>query len=297
VITTAVISNGLLRQGDGWQLHPALSPWQPTLLRRQQRWFKCGAHNPLSITARLANMAAASLLLAGAEADPGQWWVVSPWHGQTMRNRVRLLPSAMLQWQEQDGAWLKELLQPLLAPLAMELTVLAGGGMAMHCHNPLDADPPPFPEQEQNGLSNHHPKGCDGGRLMRLLAEIQMLLHQQPLPQHRQGLPAIHGVWLWGAWMAPEEGAARLSPHLPATASNDHLLRRLCDGREAEWMIASADQVSELLPQDGGVPKRVVVTGSDHVIRFESHSWRFWSPPSLRAPKVFAAEASLWHLL
>ncbi|MDQ6951351.1 MAG: hypothetical protein Q9M26_06780 [Mariprofundales bacterium] len=293
MISTAIITNGLIQQARAWQLHSELTAWCPSLLRRHQRWFHASAHNPLSALARLTNTPAARLLMENND-EPGQWWVVSPWHGQTMRDRVRLLPAAMLPWQEQDGRWLQEQLHPLLDPLAMELKVLPGGSMVMHCRTPLDVAPAPFPQLEQDGLSNRHPEGSDGGALMRLLAEIEMLLHQNPAP-HRKDVPEIHGIWLWGQWLSIANDP--ISPlHLSAMIGGNVGPQLLHDADNARVFIGEVEEMGALLPRDGFVPKRVVAIGADHAICFHGRGWRL-GDRSLHAPTTMPTETELWRLI
>jgi len=305
MIRTAVVTGGLLHQGERWSLHPALEAWQPALLRRRRRWFTAEFHNPLSALSALCSVSAARLMADAVIRENGggggQWWVVSPWHGQTSTSRVRLMPASMLCWQQRDAQWLQQLLHPLLEPLAMELRLLPAGAMVMHCRRPLDVAPAPFPQLEQEGLGNRHPAGSDGGALMRLLSEIQMLLHQQPAEHrqpadHRQGLPAIHGIWLWGGWN-PDGEQEPLSLMLPAVACVDPLLRAIADGRDATLMVASAEEMDGLIDRAGKVPPSVVLTGENRALWLSG--WRWWRPGSsqIQPDRSAMGESELWQMV
>ncbi|MDX8408470.1 MAG: hypothetical protein R8J84_00290 [Mariprofundales bacterium] len=282
MIATAVVTGGLLHQGERWHLHPALDAWQPALLRRRQHWFTTACHNPLSALGALCSVPAAKLMVnqtigEAGERGCGQWWVVSPWHGQAAGTKVRLMPASMLRWQQRDAQWLQQLIQPLLEPLGMELRVLSAGAMVMHCRQAMDVAPAPFPQLEQEGLGNRHPAGADGGALMRLLSEIQMLLHQQPADD-RHGLPAIHGVWLWGGW-DQDAGQDLAALNLPAVACVDPLLRAITDGRDSALMVAGAEEMDGLIDTAGAVPSSVVLTGDGHALWLSG--WRWWWPKAV----------------
>ncbi|MDX8413783.1 MAG: hypothetical protein R8J85_06805 [Mariprofundales bacterium] len=287
----ALITGGLI-QGDGkWLLHPELMAWQSALLRRKQQWFDASLHNPLSLLAALIGVPAARLLADGGNA--AQYWVVTPWHGQAVRDRVRLLPEAMLEWCQHDADWLKGELQPLLDALMMELVVKQGGAMVMQCQHPLDAAPVAYPVLAENGLTNRHPNGGDGGKLMRLLAEIQMALHQQEAPQ-RNNKGAIHGVWLWGGWQPDLDDAPMTMPHI---ACRDPLLQPICDGRDPQWLIGSVEEMVQMLPDDGELPQSVVLTGSNRAILLAGHRWFPFGKKRLHEADHLREASALWSSL
>ncbi|MDQ6963433.1 MAG: hypothetical protein Q9M13_00770 [Mariprofundales bacterium] len=288
---SAVVTGGLVQVDGQWHLHPDLQPWRSTLLRRRQRWFDAELHNPLSLLAAVVRVAAAQLLVR--DADGAQYWVVTPWHGQAVRDRVRLLPSSLFAWNRRDADWLRSLLQPLLVDLEMELLVLSGGALVMRCAHPLAVDPLPYPLLEANGLTNRHPDGEDGGRLMRLLSEVQMLLHQQHSP-HRGDQHAIHGIWLWGGWQSAQP-VRELS--LPRIACRDRHLRHICDGRDPQWWIGGAEEMVEMLPYGDSLPAIVVLTGGGRAVLFAGRRWNPFANRGLHEDALTGGEALLWQQL
>jgi len=287
----AFITGGIIQGNGQWSLHPELMPWQSALLQRKQRWFDGEPHNPLSLLAALMGIPAARLLADGGEA--AQYWVVTPWHGQAVRDRVRLLPEAMLEWCQQDAEWLKGQLQPLLDDLSMELVAQQGGAMVMRCAQPLDVEPIAYPVLEANGLTNRHPDGADGGKLMRLLAEIQMALHQQQAVQ-RKNKRAIHGIWLWGGWQADKEAAAIMLPHI---ACRNPLLQSICDGRDPQWLIGTAEEMVQMLPDDGGVPETVILTGEARALCLSGRCWLPFRNKKLCESNDLDESSLLWKSL
>jgi len=291
--TVAVITGGLLRNQDRWQLHPELTPWQSLLLRRRQRWFNAAIHNPLSVVSAIMDLPTVRLFVDTTTIRDCQYWVVTPWHGRAIRDRVQLLPEAQLDWQSQDAVWLQQQLQPLLDDLNMQLLIHPSGAMVMACTHPLHTQPLSYPHLEQEGLTNHHPEGEDGGKLMRLLAEIQMLLHQHQAP-HRAGKAAVHGIWLWGAWQ--DDGASN-SPLLPTIACRDTLLQQMCDGRDAQWMIGRSEEIIQMLPDNETMPAMVVLTGEGRAVSLTGHRWLSFGSKPLHETKLLAEECELWRQL
>jgi len=287
----ALVTGGLIKGNGKWALHPTLMPWQPALLRRRQRWFHADLHNPLSLLAAIMAVPAARLLADDSSAS--QYWVVTPWHGQAMRDRVRLMPAALLDWHQQDADWLKGQLQPLLDDLMMELVVQLGGGMVMRCANPLHVQPLPYPHLEQKGLTNRHPNGADGGILMRLLAEIQMSLHQQ-VAAHRNNKIAIHGVWLWGGWQ-PEADVGPVG--LPNIACRDLQLQRVCDGRDPQWLIGTAEEMVQMLPDHGEMPAVVVLTGEGRALCLAGRRWFSFGEKRPHERETLGEESTLWQMV
>jgi len=189
-------------------LHPALLDVQPQLSKRRRQWFFCAEKSPLSWYAALVEASPAVLLAARCADLPAstrQCWVASPYHAQLGRDTVRLMPEGAFSWSEADNAWLCGELNPLLQDDGMSLHA-CGAALLLACTTPLDVDPLPFAAIAGGLLPDRHPEGPDGGRLMRLLSEIQMSLHAvthrtgQPT---RDGQPDISGLWLWGSSLWP----------------------------------------------------------------------------------------------
>ncbi len=270
MIRLAVVADGLLREETRWRPHPALQAWWPTLRRRRARWFRCRAHNALSLLSAMVDAPPARLLAEGHAlpvSDAAQWWVVTPWHGRTLRDHVRLLPAPALSWREEDASRMVTVLQPLLDELGMRLHVVAGSGLLLSCDRVWDVLPASYPQVEEEGLGNRHPPGVDGGAWMRLLAEIQMLLHRQGV-QTGSGVP-VHGIWLWGGWQV---GGAARTLALPAVVCRDPLLRGICDGRDAAWMVGSVEEIAAC-SSGGSPPERVVLCGGGRALLLAGWRW------------------------
>jgi hypothetical protein len=131
-------------------------------------------------------------------------------------------------------------------------------------------------------LPNRHPAGSDGGRLMRLCAEMQMLLAAQPSQRRRDaGLPDVMGVWLWGASDLPVTPMAR-----PGVIADDALIRT-CTADAAEALpvaIMRATQVEAQIEQKQ--PRHWLLGGDGYAVLLDMRSLpRFgrdpWRPKSV----------------
>jgi len=294
-IQTIIVSDAFIPDQDGLQCHPDLLLWQQQLIRRKRSWFQCNDKNPLAWYAALTGSAPALQLAHAAASLPAattQLWVASPYHAQLMRESVRVMPESDLAWGEADAARLCGLLNPLLAEEGMQL-VQVGAALLFCCEQSMDAWPESFAAIAGNLLPDCHHQGEDGGRLNRLLSELQMLLFQHPsIERHEHNQPDINGIWLWGPTAWPDGTTARQLP----VATRDPFLHSIADGRDATLMITAAAQLAELMQTDIPLPKRVILAGGDHAALL-TRSWLPWFPRAGWTPKSAKPEQQLLALL
>jgi len=244
-----LITDALHKAGvGGFSLHPSLIDLQSQLTRRRRQWFHCTDRTPLGWYAELVDTFPSALLAARCSDLPTsvrQGWVASPYHAELGRDTVRLMPEGELAWSEADASWLCGELNPLLGQEGMSLHA-CGAALLLACNTPMDVSPVSFAAIAGGLLPNRHPDGSDGGRLMRLLSEIQMSLHVvshrtgQPT---RDGQPDISGLWLWGACPLP----VMLPVGLPPVATQNPFLQSLQHEHGAEIAISEADRVPDLI--------------------------------------------------
>jgi len=276
-----IVTDGLIASGESVAPHPELSPWQKQLDTASQQWFDFAAATPLEWYASLAGSTTASLAmrLFPIESVSGyaQLWIASPFHARLTRDRLQVMPDALFSWHEEDSRWLCDLLNPLLAEEGMKL-VYRQGCMALLCRESLLVAPQSFADISGRTLPNRHPDGTDGGRLMRLLSEIQMLLRQHPNLQRRERRePDADGIWLWGGSdIAPRSEEAPFP-----VGSLNPWLRQLSDGRDAKTIISEADHLATICRSDSPLPDRLVLAGGNRAVllrrrllpRFGRASW------------------------
>ncbi len=286
-----ILSQGLVEDEHGLGPHPALDPWRRSLERYHRRWFHVRPRNPLAWYAAVLRCPPAALVAGGAPLDRDwrQFWVATPFHAMLGRDYLQVLPEDQMPWQERDARWLTGLLNPLLEPEGMRL-MHKGAAMVLACRDPLDASPPPFAAISGGLLPNRHPDGRDGGRLMRLVAEVQMLLHRFPAEHRRQaGEPDVHGVWFWGACHDVGEIPAMLP-----VATRNPALWSLIEARNAEWMLAEPAYLHDLLPRDGRLPRQVILAGRTRAVWLRYRRLAMpratWQPGPLRDETHLFAE-------
>ncbi|ATX82220.1 hypothetical protein Ga0123462_1357 [Mariprofundus ferrinatatus] len=259
IITQAFISNQ-----DGVTLHPDLFLWQQQLTSRKKVWFQCAERTPVEWYALLQGVDATALLAGRVDNlsdNISQCWSVTPYHAMLGRDSVRLYPEGLFTWSEADATWLCDTLNPLLGEEGMSLHH-HGAALLLGCQEPLDANPLSFAAISGKAMPNRHHEGADGGRLNRLIAEIQMVLHQQQPEQRQAGEVEISGLWFSNpvAWpQNPEEknyGVATRNPHLAA----------MVDGRNAAVIISEAERVEGLLKGSSPLPKHVVLAGEGYAL-------------------------------
>jgi len=235
-----------------------------------------------------------ALLLASKlpENTAKQYWVASPYHAQLSRDSVRVMPEGMLPWCEQDAVWACELLNPLLQEDAMQLHNI-GSALILVCDRPLQAKPAVFADIAGKSLPNRHPSGTDGGYLMRLMSEVQMMFKQLPATHRREaGEADIHGLCFWGACEANNiEASATMS-----VATRDPFLRAIVDGKDANIIITEPEQLPELIKEGAGLPKQVLLFGEGYAVllkqsllpKFRGNHW---------SPKAVKEESELFSKL
>ena len=285
-----LVSNGLVEGRDGLLLHPALTDWAKQLAAMKRQWFHCREKNPLAWYAHVAGVEPALLLAARAAdlpANTRQCWVASPYHAQLGRDKVRLLEEGALAWTAEDAAWICDLLNPLLQEEGM-LLCRTGDALLLACSEPMQAEPVSFAEIAGRSLPDRLPLGADGGRLTRLLSEIQMSLHGRPSEtRDARGEPGINGLWLWGPCSWPASINERVLP----VATRNPFLYAVAEGREAQLIISEAERLAELVRADVRLPKRVVLAGGGHAVMLEKsfmpkRSQKGWQPVSPKAEEA-----------
>jgi len=298
--STLIVSQALIQHQDGVSLHPDLFLWTAQLAGYRQRWFECDDKNPLAWYAALCDISPAALLAARCENLPDdavQCWVASPYHGQLARNHVHVLPEGQFPWNAADANALCETLNPLLAEDGMQLFAV-GAALLMACREPIEAYPSGFAAISGQLLPDRDHEGADGGRLNRLLSEIQMLLFQHPSWQrHEQGLPDVNGLWLWSPATLPLHAPAESQR---AIATRNPTLQSMVNGKDARIMISEAERLAALLQQDAPLPKRILLAGQGYGVWLTKSLLRRFAKsfaPQKWQPKSVHHEAPLLSIL
>lgn len=286
-VTTLIVSQALIQHQDGVSLHPDLFLWQKQLSAYRQQWFDCVDKNPLAWYAALCEISPTVLLASQCDRMPEhtvQCWTVSPYHGQILRDTVRVMPEGQFPWTDEDAAHLCEVLNPLLAEEGMQLFAI-GSALLLACRERIEAYPLAFGEISGQMLPDRHHDGEDGGRLNRLLSEIQMTLFQHPSERrHDRSEPDVNGVWPWAPvdWPVERGGGRTLS-----VATRNPILQSIVDGKNATWMISEVERLHTLVKSDAPLPERIVLAGNEHAVLL-TRSWlpklrkTTWNPKTVK---------------
>ncbi len=263
--STLIVSQALIRNQDGVSLHPDLFLWHKQLSACKQQWYECVDRNPLAWYATVAGVSSTALVAAACNKIPAstsQCWIASPYHAQLTRDAVRVYPEGLFPWTAEDAAYLCEVLNPLLIEEDMQLFAV-GAALLLTCRDSMEAWPLGFGKLSGKMLPNQHHEGEDGGRLNRLLSEIQMLMFQHPsVDRHEKGEVDLNGIWLWAPLDWPIDKHAT---HFPVATRNP-VLQSLVDGRDADLIISEAERLSELVKADSPLPKKIILAGEGHAV-------------------------------
>ncbi len=266
-----VITDALIPSEKGERIHPRLDPWRRELLRRSRSWFECDPKTALEWYATLADVSPVGVLASAVkERMPDgvrQVWIASPYHAQLIRDRIRVMPDSLFSWSEQDARWICELLNPLLSEEGIRL-LHHRAALLLTCENLIDARPDSFARVSGKMLPDQHSDGADGGRLMRLMAEIQMLLSLKPA-EHRKasGEPDVHGLWIWGGCEVSDDSPEIVN--LPVATRNP-LLMSLVDAEDASVIITGAEELPQLVQEGASLPKQLLLAGEREVVVLRS---------------------------
>jgi len=262
---TLIVSQALIRNQDGVTLHPDLLLWDRQLGACKQQWFECAERNPLAWYATLAGVSCTALVADACDQIPAstsQCWLASPYHAQLSRDNLRVYPEGLFPWSAEDAHHLSRVLNPLLQEEGMQLLVI-GAALLLVCRDAMQAYPLSFSRLSGKMLPNRHHEGEDGGRLNRLLSEIQMLLFQHPsLARHERGQVDVNGIWL----SAPLDWPMEMVAKRVAVATRNPVLQSLVEGKDAQLIISEAERLAELVRADAPLPKKIILSGEGYAV-------------------------------
>ena len=293
-----IVSQALVPHQDGVTLHPDLFLWDKQLADRKQSWFHAADRTPAEWYASLQGSDVTALLARQIEVMPAatsQCWSVTPYHGQLMRDSIRVYPEGLFPWCSEDAAWLCSTLNPLLAEEGMTL-LHSGAALLLSCRDALDAKPLSFAAISGKMLPNRHHEGADGGRLNRLMAEIQMMLHQQqPESRRQRGEVDVSGIWLSNPVAWPQV----IIEKKIAVATRNPQLGSLVDGRDAKLVISEAERLDQLVKGDVELPKKILLTGEGYALLLvksllPTFGRSSWIPKRLKTETELIAMLSGW---
>ena len=201
-------------------------------------------------------VAAVTAIADGATARPPGWMRADPVHLQAGLCDLSLGDPRDLDISRDEAAELCAAINEGLPGVAWRIEPLAPARWYIG----LDALPalssPPPSLAAGAAVGRLLPRGPDSGAWMRVLTEIQMLLHELPANRAREarGSPVVNSVWLWGAGRLPPRPAVAPRVRLLSDSVLARGLGRLLDlpcqalpaGAEA-WLRDSPDSAGDVV--------------------------------------------------
>ncbi len=155
----------------------------------------------------------------------------------------------------------------------------------------------PLPQLLGHSIEGHLPGGEDGPHWRKVLAEVQMLLHDIPVNRRREqrGQPVINSLWFWGGGTLPSVDSGRWEmlwsghPLGRALAERAGLGCRPVPAGAVAWLEQSSSGTHLLVLEEGRHTGRF--GGYDAWLELLQRLEREWFAPLLEALKGGALES------
>jgi hypothetical protein len=218
---------------------------------------ECGTGDPLAQLARAWPTVAdgpalprGPLSRLGDGGGPEATWYAraDPVHLLPVRDDVRIVAEPELTLA--DARALAARCNGSIAELGLALEVPCAARWYLRSGHALAFDATDTESAAGRNLLPLMPAGGDGAYVRRVLTELQMTLHGDPVNAAREdrGELPVNGVWIWGGGVLPAFGGAPAA--LPALRSDDPVVRGLW-----RWAGAAAAPLD-----DAGAAPGIVVT-------------------------------------
>ena len=170
-----------------------------------------------------APTAPVSLLGEGEAVEPGAIWMhADPIHARPDRDRLLVYAGKGIEPDRAEADALVETFNRHFADDGLSLLAPTPARWYLRLARPLSGlRTSPLYQVQGGSMAEHLPRGPESRDWIRLLNEIQMLFHADPVNRRREanGRPMISGVWTWGAGSLPA-----LSGAVPDALVGDHPL-------------------------------------------------------------------------
>ncbi|MFO1393374.1 MAG: hypothetical protein U1F09_06375 [Steroidobacteraceae bacterium] len=209
-------------------------------------WLMGGAACPPRLLQRFPAGPCVRALQLGSRVE-GYWACARPVHLLTAIDHLQIAPTVVALEAEEAAAVARDLSTHFADRGFVFHADRPGPDWALACPSPTDCV-----SCEPAGVSGRNlrelmPAGRDGRGVRSLMNEIQMLLHDHPVNDHRaaRGLPVVNSLWLWGFGCA--EAVTQFAP--PVICTDDAWLAGLwmLHGRKARPI----GELAELMRIDG----------------------------------------------
>jgi len=162
-----------------------------------RKWLAGSLGRPDLAAASVADVAAASL--TGAAVTAATRWIATPVEVIAGLTRLHLSRRGLLRLSREEQAELTAAFHRAFAGADLQLRALDDGQLLLSTPQ-IGALETAEPARCAGG-DIQVPRGPAAAPLLRLMAEIEMWLHGEPINEARRarGRPPVTGLWLWGA--------------------------------------------------------------------------------------------------
>ncbi len=140
----------------------------------------------------------------------GYWLRADPVHLRIENNHILLVDDQMLNISSQESSDFADNINKLLAKEGLTLLPLHPTRWYIHSNNIPVMQTRILGEIAGKNINNQLPIGEGSIAWVKRVSEIQMLLYEHPLNQHREmrGEPIINSLWIWGGGVMPQDMTA-----------------------------------------------------------------------------------------
>lgn len=169
-------------------------------------------------------LAPISALADGLAPGDAYWLRLDPAHLEVGMGGLMLRAADTLGLAGAEAAALVASLNRNWAGEGLELAAPTPTRWYLRLPAPPEISTTPLDQVTGEYLTPHLPRGRDARRLMAMVNEAQMLLHDHAVNRAREdaGLPPVNGLWLWGGGILPA-----MHPRLDLAASDAPEVRAL----------------------------------------------------------------------
>lgn len=176
-------------------------------------------------------------LAEGCKVDTGYWLRLDPVHLEVVMGGLLLRPPNSLQLSLPEALALIADINLHWRDEGLEIQAVSPTHWYVHLTETPNLHTTPLDQMHGEYLTPHLPRGADARHYLKLINEVQMLMHAHPvnLARESEGRLVVNGLWLWGGGTLPAGKVGRNVEVTPDLIAGDdfelHALARLA-GRQ-----------------------------------------------------------------
>jgi len=164
------------------------------------------------------------------KVDAGYWLRLDPVHLEVVMGGLLLRPPGSLELSMSEARALITDINLYWRDEGLAIQALSSTRWYLHLPAAPNLHTTPLDQMDGEYLTPHLPRGADARHYLKLINEVQMLMHAHPvnLARENEGRPAVNGLWLWGGGnLADSKVERNAKTKLDLVAGNDFELHAL----------------------------------------------------------------------